>query len=197
VKLVIEIHSRLIKTDRKDTSDDELQTSKEHIKEKENSEVQRIVVCDDDGELRMTQRVLKETDEKTPPAPFLKDRYANMSNSGNSDFSRDEGWEWEENDDPEDKDDDKFWYQTGGEKNISLDASELYSEEKGPGIINDVVVPELVKEETKKRHLMTEEEIKEEFMKKNYSSNFSMGGGYEDVEEGERRFKEFQQDMHA
>lgn len=149
----------------------------------------------------MTRRVVNEPETQGKTIQELKGRYANLSNSGNSNFSRDDGFEWEnsgnEDEDDDDDDDEKFWYETGGKKDISLDASELCSKEKGPGIINDLVVPDLVKEEPKKKHLMTEEEIKEEFMKKNYSSNFSMGGGYEDVEEGERRYKEFQEDMHT
>lgn len=62
------------------------------------------------------------------------------------------------------------------------------------GIINELVVPELVREEPQKRE-MTMEQIKEEFMRKNYQSNFSMGDGYCDIDEGEKKFREFQNNM--
>ena len=66
------------------------------------------------------------------------------------------------------------------------------------GIINELVVPEFSKEDfSSKKKTLTHEEIKQQFMKNNYQSNFSMGGGYDELDEGERKYQEFTKQMNG
>ena len=65
---------------------------------------------------------------------------------------------------------------------IILNASQISGQHSSSGIITDYVVPDLITNEPVKAVGLTEEQIKEEFMKKNYQSNFSMGGGYDDID---------------
>jgi len=77
-----------------------------------------------------------------------------------------------------------------------LNESELNMPRKS-GMINDIYVPELVKEDPYRNNALTQDEIKEQFMKNNYQSNFSMGGGYDDIERGEKKYEEYQKQMNA
>lgn len=155
------------------------------------------MVCNNEGDLRMTRRVVSPLD--LDPKPEAGGRYGMHEDSFSSSGSRgvDEKREKPDFEDQETRDvTDEMDYKTDLGQTSGLNASELQTQLNGTGMINDFLVPDLVKEEPRNAYHMTEEEIKEEFMKKNYSSNFSMGGGYEDIDEGERRFKEFQKDMH-
>lgn len=176
-------------------------------------ENEEIVISNSNGELRMTKRIERKDKKKVNMYYEEKQNKLNHSDTEFSDYTND-------SDDSREKDprelrtedprngweEDKRGAGVGNSLEIDedlydgtnlLNDSQLSGKHAGSGIINELLVPDLVKEETRNVYNMTEEQIKEEFMKKNYQSHFSMGGGYDDIEEGERKFEEFRKQMNA
>lgn len=161
-----------------------------------------IAIYNQSGELRMT-KVSSKKHLNNENILFEKDPGSKLSvslnNSEDFDLPKENGYNNED------------WEEIAENKNVQtnmnyneefcagsqlLNASQISGQLNASGIITEMNVPDLVTEENTKPVKLTEEQIKEEFMKKNYQSNFSMGGGYGDIDDGEKKYLEFQKKMN-